>query len=317
MARAPWAIVDFSDADGTHRREVFREPVEIVEARSLSDVLAAIDRVERHTAGGKYAVGFIAYEAAPALEPRFAVRAGYSGPLVWFAVFREPSTELAAPTPPSGPLDADWRVSANESEHRRAVEEIIEGIRRGDYYQVNYTARVHGSAAGDAAAVYERLKAAQGGGYSAFIDTGETALLSISPELFFRRAGSLIEARPMKGTAARGRWPAEDAEIAAELKASEKERAENVMIVDLLRNDLGRIAIPGTVKVASLFDVERYPTIWQMTSHLTAQVKDNTSLTEVLTALFPCGSVTGAPKIAASKAIARLEIASSTSRSGR
>ena len=306
MGRAPLAIVDFSEPDGTPLREVFRDPIEVIVAQALNEVIPAIDRAEQLAKAGKFAVGFVAYDAAPAFEPRFAIRPGYRGPLVWFGIFNAPSPEPGAiePAPSDG---AKWVASVDAAEHARAVDEIIEGIRRGDFYQVSYTARFGGQIAGDSVPTYERLRRAQGGRYSAFIDTGALAVLSVSPELFFSRVGDQIESRPMKGTAARGRWPAEDDRAADRLRMSEKERAENVMIVDLIRNDLGRVAVSGTVEVSSLFDVERYPTVLQMTSHVKAQVKPGTALTGLFRALFPCGSVTGAPKIAASKSIADFE----------
>lgn len=301
----PWAIVDFPGDRGPRTRQVFRDPIEVCNAWSLTEVVPALDRVVRRTAEGKFAVGFVAYDAAPAFDRAFQVRAGYEGPLVWFGIFDGPTADVI----PQG-ADVDrgrvWST-VDAAEHARAVATIIGGIGRGDYYQVNYTARVRTSGIADPLSVYERLAQAQGPSYSAFIDTGELSILSASPELFFRRDGSQIETRPMKGTATRGRWPADDDAAAERLKSSEKERAENVMIVDLLRNDLGRISVVGSVEVPSLFDVERYPTVWQMTSSVKSQIADSTTVSSIFKALFPCGSVTGAPKIAASQAIAELE----------
>jgi para-aminobenzoate synthetase/4-amino-4-deoxychorismate lyase len=176
-------------------------------------------------------------------------------------------------------------------------------------YQVNYTVRLDVELGGDTAAVYQRLLHAQGRGSGAHIFTGTHEILSASPELFFDRRGASITTKPRKGTARRGRWSEEDDRHAAALAASPKERAENVMIVDLVRNDLGHIARVGTVRAPRLFDVERRPTVPQMTSTIEAELRDGLSTTDIFSALFPCGSVTGAPKIAASQMIATLESA--------
>ncbi|HET9426008.1 MAG TPA: aminodeoxychorismate synthase component I [Gemmatimonadaceae bacterium] len=305
MGSAPWAILDFPGPDGQPAREIYRDPVAVVATSAAGRVRATLGEVERLSAAGHHLIGFVAYDAAPAFEPRFEVRRGYDGPLVWFAAFRGPTGESLQRGPTDGGPET-WEPPANADAYRAAIAEIIEGIGRGDFYQVNFTERFR-SAVSDPLGLYERLRLAQGKGYFAFIDTGETQVASVSPELFVRRSGRTLESRPMKGTAARGRWFAEDEALARGLAASEKERAENVMIVDLIRNDMGRIAIPGTVEVPSMFTVERFPTVLQMTSHVKSEVPADTTLEDVFTALFPCGSVTGAPKIAASKSIAALE----------
>ncbi len=178
-------------------------------------------------------------------------------------------------------------------------------IRSGDTYQVNYTYRLRTPFTGNPWNFFLRLVAAQDPPYGAFVDTGEWVICSASPELFFRLDGTRIECRPMKGTAARGRTQAEDLAQARALRASEKERAENVMIVDMVRHDLGRVAQTGTVNVARLFEVEKYPTIWQMTS--TIEAKTEAGLGEIFRALFPAASVTGAPKVRTMQIIAELE----------
>lgn len=305
MRPAARAIVDFPEA-GRARREVFRDPVAILTTTETDQVVAVLERVEALAREGHHLVGFIAYEAAPAFDPAFAIRPGYAGPLVWFAAFREPKIAAQPPIAESGAPGEIWDAGIDPAHHRAAVHQIIHGIEAGDYYQVNFTGRFR-STIDDPRAVYERLRAAQQAQYSALIETGDLSIISISPELFIRRSGGVLESRPMKGTSARGRWPAEDEELARELATSEKERAENVMIVDLIRSDMGRIAVPGTVAVPSMFTVEKYPTVLQMTSHVRSQVPASTTLVECLAALFPCGSVTGAPKIAASKSIAALE----------
>jgi para-aminobenzoate synthetase/4-amino-4-deoxychorismate lyase len=180
---------------------------------------------------------------------------------------------------------------------------VQEFIRAGDTYQVNLTFPMEGRGVID----YDALLEAQQARYCARIDLGSHEILSFSPELFFERTGTRLATKPMKGTAPRGRWQAEDEEVAAALARSPKERAENVMIVDMLRNDVGRVALPGTVHVPLLFTTERYPTLWQMTSTVEGTIAADTTLADIFRALFPCGSVTGAPKIRTMEIIAELE----------
>ncbi|MCP3973513.1 MAG: aminodeoxychorismate synthase component I, partial [bacterium] len=208
---------------------------------------------------------------------------------------------------PTGYGLSPWSPSVTEDEYRSAIEEIHESIGRGDTYQVNHTFRLRAAFSGDAAELYRDLVVSQRGAYGAFIDTGRFQVLSASPERFFRLRGRHIDVRPMKGTVRRGRWSSEDIELAQELHGSEKNRAENLMIVDLLRNDLGRIAEFGSVAVEELFALERYETLWQLTSQIGAEVRDDVDLSGVFAALFPSGSITGAPKDSTMKVINDLE----------
>jgi para-aminobenzoate synthetase/4-amino-4-deoxychorismate lyase len=299
------AVLDFADDCPAGGRALFTNPVEIISAHALEEVRPALGRVERAAAEGFYAVGFVAYEAAPAFDRALAVKPGQAGlPLLWFAVFGPPSeVETAA----GEYRVSGWTPSIGRAEYERNVEAVREAIARGDTYQVNYTLRLRARFEGDDFAFYERLRAAQPTRFAAYINAGRFRVLSASPELFFRRAGRRVETRPMKGTAARGRWREEDERVAARLVASGKERAENLMIVDLLRNDLGRVAETGSVNVEELFRVERYPTVLQMTSTVAATLREGVTLEELFAALFPCGSVTGAPKVSTTRFIAALE----------
>ena len=299
-------VLDFKDDCGPGGRLRFEQPVEIISARSIEEVRPALASIERAAARGFYAAGFVAYEAAPAFDRALKVRAGVPDlPLVWFGVFDTPSGEEFVR---GGEFRvSDWTPSVTRAEYVRDVEAVREAIARGDTYQVNYTLRLRARFEGDDFAFYERLRAAQRTRFGAYVDAGRFRVLSASPELFFRRRGRRIETRPMKGTAARGRWREEDTSVSARLAASEKNRAENLMIVDLLRNDLGRVAETGTVAVEELFRIERYPTVFQMTSTVAATLREGTTLEDVFAALFPCGSVTGAPKVSTSRIIASLE----------
>jgi para-aminobenzoate synthetase / 4-amino-4-deoxychorismate lyase len=233
------------------------------------------------------------------------VRAGSVLPLAWFALFRAPSTDVPAPTGEA--RFSAWEPSVTREAHRAGIDAIREAIAAGETYQLNYTLRLRARMMGDPLAAYEALRAAQRARYCASLDLGAHRLVSASPELFFERRGAHLVTRPMKGTLPRGRYEEEDEARAAWLRSSEKNRAENVMIVDLLRNDLGRVAEAGSVRATRLYDVERYPTVLQLTSTVEADARTGTTLEEVFAALFPCGSITGAPKVSTMRLIAQLE----------
>ncbi len=303
----PWLCFEFHGCGADAL--IFTRPLRVIAAYHIKDVAAAMQAVQQAVDAGKAAAGYVAYEAAPAFDPAMSVNshaAPNNFPLLWFGIFDAP---LRGPLPRSaapGTFDA-WRVLTPPAAYERNVAAIREAVGRGDAYQVNYTLRLQSELRGDAWAAYRGLSRAQGPGYSAYLDFGRWRILSASPELFFHKRGEHIVTRPMKGTAPRGATPDEDARHARELAISEKNRAENLMIVDLLRNDLGRVARTGSVRVTSLFDVERYPTVWQMTSTVEAELPIQTPLDALFQALFPCGSVTGAPKISAMQQIASLE----------
>lgn len=305
-AQKPSAVLDFHGRRGA--RTFFTNPQEIITASDVSEVRAALREIERAARAGLYAVGFVAYEAAPAFDRALSVREAAT-PLVWFGIFDAPARQaLEGPGVEASVYSiSSWEPSETRDEYERNVREVREAIARGDTYQTNYTFRLRALFRGDAFAFYERLRAAQPTRFGAYLDAGRFKILSASPELFFRRRGARILTRPMKGTAARGRWSEEDDAVCRALAQSEKNRAENIMIVDLLRNDLGRVAETGTVRASSLFKVERHPTVFQMTSAVGARLRGGATLEEIFAALFPCGSVTGAPKVSTMRLIARLE----------
>jgi para-aminobenzoate synthetase / 4-amino-4-deoxychorismate lyase len=301
---------------GAERSFRLAEPVGVIEARRAGEVPDAIEAAEAAASRGLWAAGYVAYEAAPGLDAELSVRARGPDdpfaemPLAWFALFERkedvPPLEPAhGPPPPAA--ESPWRPSVDRATYTAAIERIRELIAAGHTYQVNHTIRLRASILGDARGLYRDLGLAQRGGYAAYLDLGRHRVVSASPELFFRIDGDRIRTRPMKGTAPRGRWLAEDDEIAARLIGSAKDRAENAMIVDLLRNDLGRICRPGSVEVGSLFEAERYETVWQLTSTIEGDLPAGTTLLETFRALFPSGSVTGAPKIRTMRIIAELE----------
>ncbi|MCX6930247.1 MAG: aminodeoxychorismate synthase component I, partial [Verrucomicrobia bacterium] len=285
----------------------FRRPRQLVTALTLGDVAAAIGRIEEAVVReGLYAAGFVSYEAAPAFDSLVVVKPDSHFPLLWFGLY-EGVEEINLPASARGDdtQELDWQASVGREEFYRELARIKALIRSGDTYQVNYTHRLTAQLAAKPWSYFLRLVAAQDPPYGAFLETGEWVICSASPELFFRLDGTRVECRPMKGTASRGRTQAEDVAQAQALQASEKERAENVMIVDMVRHDLGRVARTGSVQVNRLFAVERYPTIWQMTSTIEAQTE--AGLSEIFRALFPAASITGAPKARTMQIIADLE----------
>jgi para-aminobenzoate synthetase/4-amino-4-deoxychorismate lyase len=302
-----------------------RSPQGHIEAWNVSDVARVIAQAEAAARRGLYAVGFVAYEAAPAFDVAFRVNAVAPPgdavphlPLAWFGLFAE--SHPVEPLLPQNastetPLDAvapeteRWLCEMDAPRHAADLDAIRGAIAQGDAYLVNHTTRFRRpwDQNENPLSLYRRLVAGYNGGYHVYIETTEWAIACGSPELFFDFSSGRLTARPMKGTAPRGRWAAEDAEKAAALHTSTKERAENVMVVDLLRNDIGRIAATGTVTVPQLWQVERHPSLWQLTSTVTAAARPETGLADVFGALFPCASVTGAPKVSVMGIIADLE----------
>jgi para-aminobenzoate synthetase/4-amino-4-deoxychorismate lyase len=280
-------------------------PREVLIADRLDQVRPILRRVESAAAQGRIAAGFVRYEAAPAFDPALEVSTPDSGPLAWFAVFDKPEikTSLAPGTTPYSL--ARWQTSMQANEYTEAIAAIHEHIARGETYQINFTLRLHNEFRGDPWRFFVDLSRGQRSRCCAYVDTTHEVLASASPELFFRLDGDRIWSRPMKGTAARGRTVGEDDLQARWLQASAKNRAENVMIVDMVRNDVGRIAIPETTRVAELWHLEKYPSLFQMTS--TVEARTEVGIDEIFAALFPCASVTGAPKVRSMEIIQKLE----------
>ncbi|MFP4381169.1 MAG: aminodeoxychorismate synthase component I [Candidatus Sumerlaeia bacterium] len=277
----------------------------VLEARAVSEVMELFREVERLVEGGLYAVGFVSYEAAPACDAALKVRPGRRNfPLVWFGIYEE-AEHCELDEAEGEPGSMDWQADLNDAEYADKIGRVREYIAAGDTYQVNFSYRLHGKDGGNPYAFWRALIERQQCRYGACIETDDWAVCSASPELFFSLDGEHLVSKPMKGTAARGLWPEQDRLRARELAACEKNRAENVMIVDMVRNDMGRIARKGSVRVASLFDTERYPTLWQMVS--TVECESGASMGEIMGALFPAASITGAPKVRTMEIIAELE----------
>lgn len=319
---SPFALFETSRVAGSEERSLlFLDPVEIVTTTRPEELEGSLGRVQEALERGLWAAGYLAYEMGYFLEPSLTAR--YSGrfPLLWLLLCRppvifdhrrgsfSPSLPFSPATSPPRPDFAvrDGRLNLTEREHRLAVEAVRDRIAAGDTYQVNFTMKYRFRFEGSPAGLYLSLRDNQPVPYAAFLRTGERDILSASPELFFRIEGERATLRPMKGTAARGRTGGEDLRRARALATDPKNRAENIMIVDLVRNDLGRISLPGSIEIPELCHVEPYDTLFQMTSTVSGRLPGPASPGRILKALFPCGSVTGAPKIRTMEIIGELE----------
>lgn len=306
----PAALIDFADprnAQAPRLRGGFHGPCGrwvATRAEQVRDVLMAAWQAAQQ---GAWCVGHVRYEAAPAFDAALQTHPA-DGPLAVFQAFDRidpwpddwDSKAHAAPRPA-------WTGGSPRPVFDAALARLQTAIADGEVYQVNHTASLQAylshSNVADKLALFAALQRAQPGGYAAWLDMGGEQVLSVSPELFFDWNGQRLLTRPMKGTAPRGATPEADAAAAEALRASPKERAENVMIVDLLRNDVSRVSRPHSVQVPTLFALQALPTVWQMTSDVTALTRPGTTLADVFAALFPCGSVTGAPKVRAMQLI--------------
>ncbi|MGJ7922649.1 aminodeoxychorismate synthase component I [Neobacillus sp. LXY-4] len=301
----PLLSFEFATSAGVVEPFTFKNPLKIISTSSIEEVLSCMEQVQIAVNHGYYAAGFLTYESAAAFDPAMKVKPGHAMPLVWFGIFTGP--EKLELTSAGTYTLSDWKPSVGKEEYHTSIQYIKAAIESGDTYQTNYTIRLHSQFSGDELAFFTKLKKAQASNYCAYIHTGDHSILSASPELFFHLEGDNITTRPMKGTVKRGNTLAEDEENASWLYRSEKNRAENVMIVDLLRNDLNIVSEPGTVHVPKLYEIEHYPTVHQMTSTIAAKISAETSLVDIFKALFPCGSITGAPKLSTMKIITELE----------
>ena len=307
MTQAPFAIIE----DGRGGRILpFHAPSCLIVAHEAGEVAGAFAAIDEARRAGLWVAGYAAYELGYMLEPRLRplLPTRRNAPLMCFGAF-------------AGPAGADWSAQAggharvelspqwSAADYRHRFDKVIDYIRAGDVYQINLTFPMAGRFSGDPLALYARLRARQPVAVGGVFSLGDETILCCSPELFFETEGRLARVRPMKGTERRGNLPHEDMWRARLLKTEEKARAENLMIVDLLRNDLGRLAEIGSVKVTDLFTVAAYPTLHQMTSGIEARLREGLSLLDLFCGLFPCGSVTGAPKIRAMEIIRELETA--------
>ena len=299
-------IIDFKELG---LRYLFTKPIKELKTRNLDQVEVLLQEVEAYQEKGFYAVGYVSYEAAPAFEKKFAVHpAPLMGEyLLYFTIHEEVETLPFPEDYEAVDLPANWKEEVEAPAYQEAIKTIHHHIRQGDTYQVNYTVQLSQELKADPLAIYNRLVVEQKAHYNAFIQHDDVSILSISPELFFEQDDRLLTTRPMKGTTRRGLTNQEDLQESAWLKADPKNRAENMMIVDLLRNDMNRISEIGSEQVTRLCQVEQYSTVWQMTSTIESRLRPEVDLVQTFRALFPCGSITGAPKISTMEIIHKTE----------
>lgn len=303
-ADGPYVLLDDARPGGIAR--LYRDPARVLVAREPDEVTGVLDAIRAGLKEGLHAVGFLAYGAGAAFEDRAPASPG--DPLAWFGLFERVEAFDPATLPdPRGAWIGPAEPDIDFATYTARLDEVLALIRAGDIYQANLTFPASARVIGNPLAAYARLRAASGAGWGAVVSTGEAVHLSLSPELFFSLEAGRLTARPMKGTAPRDPDPAADRAAAEALAADPKQRAENLMIVDLMRNDLSRVAVAGSVRVPRLFEIERYPTVHQMTSTVEAELAPGRDAVDVIAALFPCGSITGAPKLRAMQAIAAIE----------
>jgi para-aminobenzoate synthetase/4-amino-4-deoxychorismate lyase len=290
-------VIDFKELGV---RQIFTDTIKELKTKDIKEVKHLLAEVEAYQNQGYYAVGYVSYEAAPAFETKFEVIDGplMSEYLLYFTIHESVQTEPIPLTYKPITLPKTWQELTSAEEYKAAIEHIHHHIRQGDTYQVNYTVQLQQNITADPFAIYNRLVVEQNAHYNAFIQHDDVSIISVSPELFFKKDGDGLTTRPMKGTTNRGLTTETDLKQAQWLAQDQKNRSENMMIVDLLRNDMNRISKIGSENVKSLCLVEQYSTIWQMTSTIETQLLPNSSLGDIFQALFPCGSITGAPKIA-------------------
>jgi para-aminobenzoate synthetase/4-amino-4-deoxychorismate lyase len=313
---SPFVLLDDARPQGAGPARLYARPVRVVEAHGSDEAAGCFEQLRQAAAAGLHAAGFMAYEFGYCLEARLAGlhRPGEADgpPLLWFGLFEScrsiPGAEMMALLPdPAGAFATRPRPLIERAEYDAALARVQEHIAAGDLYQANLTFQAEVRVAGSPAALYAAIRGRAAAGHGGLAFTGRDWLLSFSPELFFTLEDGRVTTRPMKGTAARGPTPEADRAAVVSLLADPKQRAENLMIVDLLRNDLSRVARPGTVQVPALFEAETYPTLHQMTSTVTARLEEGVDPVRLIEAIFPCGSITGAPKIRAMELLAGLE----------
>ena len=299
-------VIDFKELGV---RQIFTDTIKELKTKDIKEVKHLLAEVEAYQNQGYYAVGYVSYEAAPAFETKFDVIDGplMSEYLLYFTIHETVQTEPIPLTYKPIDLPKSWQELTSAEEYKAAIEQIHHYIRQGDTYQVNYTVQLQQNLTADPFAIYNRLVVEQNAHYNAFIQHDDVSIISISPELFFKKDGDRLTTRPMKGTTNRGLTTETDLKQAQWLAQDQKNRSENMMIVDLLRNDMNRISKIGSENVKRLCQVEQYSTVWQMTSTIETQLLPNSSLSDVFQALFPCGSITGAPKIATMEIIKKVE----------
>ena len=300
-------VIDFR---ALGERYTFTQPIRELKTRDLAEVADLLAQVESYQEQGYYVVGYVSYEAAPAFEENLAVHKAplLAEYLLYFTVHDRVETSPIPLTYEEVDLPSKWQEETSAENYEEAIAQIHHHLRQGDTYQVNYTVQLKQDLIANPFVIYNRMVVEQEAGYNAYVEHDEMAVISMSPELFFEQNDRELTTRPMKGTTQRGVTDQEDLAQASWLEQDPKNRSENMMIVDLLRNDMNRISEVGSEHVERLCQVEQYSTVWQMTSTIKSQLRPDVDLVAIFRSLFPCGSITGAPKIATMEIIKDLEL---------
>ena len=296
------------------RTFLFSKPVEVLAANTFNDLESLIKKIDSYIERGFYLAGYLSYEAGYLFEEGFRrplENFPFAFPLAWFGVYENPRITESTANSISPQQDSfaihSLSMNLSQAEYEGKVLKILDYIKRGETYQVNFTFRVGFDLEGNPFHLYEALKKRQRVAYSAIVHDGKRQILSLSPELFFKRKNNTLLARPMKGTSPRGKSELDDRNLLKELSQDSKTKAENSMIVDLIRNDFGKIAKLGTVQVEKLRQIEKYETLFQMTSTVKSTLKESVDYYQLFKALLPGGSITGAPKYRTMQIIQELE----------
>jgi para-aminobenzoate synthetase/4-amino-4-deoxychorismate lyase len=316
-ASQPFVLLDDARKQGASPARLYRDPVRCLAARTAEELDALLAELRAASRQGLHAAGYLSYEAGYALEPRLRPLLADlpEATLAWFGLFEghdvmapeDVPSWLAAQGEQRQALLVPARPDMDERDYAERFARVHEAIARGDIYQANLTFQNHAAMSGHPLDLYRALRGGSAAGYGGVVHDGQAWLLSLSPEMFFSLRDGEMTARPMKGTRPRHADPARDRQAAEALRASDKDRAENLMIVDLLRNDLSRVAVPGSVRVTDLFRIESYPSVHQMTSTVRATLAPRCDAIDILRAIYPCGSITGAPKIRAMELLREIE----------
>ena len=301
----PFLYFNYVNNSGEFTPLQFTKPIRVLIAQTISEVIPFMEIIQQAVNDGYYAAGYLAYEAAPAFDPELEVNIDNQMPLLWFGIFNEPVMKQIEST--NIPYMNKWKPTVTIEDYNKNINKIHSYIKDGLTKQVNYTIHFESEFKGDPLGFYKQLEHAQSANYSAYMDINDFTILSASPELFFRLENGKITTKPMKGTVGRGKTYEDDIKNAEWLKNSKKNRKENQLVVDLMRSELGKIAIDKTIDVPSLYDIEKYPTVYQMTSTVTATIRPEVTMIDIFKTLFPSGSITGMPKKDTMKIITELE----------
>lgn len=305
--KEPFLYFNFVDHKGKLNPIQFSKPIQILTAQKISEIMPCMEIIQQAVKNGFYAAGYISYEAAPAFNEELSIKKGNIMPLLWFGIFKEPVNQKLEHTNRNDFDTKKWKPTVLVEDYNKNFDYIQNFIKENHTQQVNYTIPFETPFSGNPVSLYKHLEHAQAANYTAYLDIEDFSIVSASPELFFHLKDRKITTKPMKGTIGRGHTYQDDIKQAKWLSNSKKNQTENKLIIELMRNELDKIAIPGTIHVPNLYTIEKYPTVYQMTSTVAAQIQEHIELIDIFKALFPSGSITGIPKKDTMDIITKLE----------